>query len=152
TSASRPVRPPLLRCALPSARKPARRRTHHRETEAPPPPLRPAPAPSSQRHPGRSPWLMVLTRCARSPRRSRSPSPPADAGATPLRHDLPADGQPAGRWSDRSRSSPCSQTLKAVRPLQGCLATAGLLALLAKLRSEEHTSELQSLTNLVCRL
>src|ERR1019366_6566263 len=42
----------------------------------------------------------------------------------------------AGQTSDNSRLSPFAQ----------------MLAELQQLRSEEHTSELQSLTNLVCRL
>jgi hypothetical protein len=70
-------------------------------------------------------WSMVSTRCARSPRRSRSPSPPADPGATPLRDDPPAGCRPVCRRPDRSHWWSCSQPLKGAGPLQGCQARPG---------------------------
>src|SRR5690242_21092302 len=64
-----------------------------------------------------------------------------------------------GRWSARCasrscgrRSSPCGRTSRACGSVAACASTRSATAAGRRGRSEEHTSELQSHVNLVCRL
>src|SRR5262249_57911165 len=56
------------------------------------------------------------------------------------------------RDRDRLMARTCGRPLPAGRMEPGVALGVGLLLAVVSLRSEEHTSELQSLTNLVCRL
>src|SRR5205814_5314146 len=64
--------------------------------------------------------------------------------------DLGARGRPARDASNRSRRGYVRGPPRPWRPL--CAAGARSAPRLRKARSEEHTSELQSLRHLVCRL
>src|ERR1019366_8700761 len=99
---------------------------------------------------------LVLLRHAKS----AWPGPPA-----PPDHDRPLAGRgrrdaPAvGRWLREAGCVPdqvwCSTAQRAVQTWQLAAAELGVAPPVdyqRDLRSEEHTSELQSLTNLVCRL
>src|SRR5690606_40791742 len=63
-----------------------------------------------------------------------------------------ADGEPVDDGIALYFAAPASYTGEDVVELQGHGGRAVLAALLARCRSEEHTSELQSRENLVCRL
>src|SRR5262249_58165613 len=100
--------------------------------------------PSSSRRGALSATLSLL---------SPTPPPPAYISPLPLHDALPifARRSASGRWprSSARRASRGTIHLREARlsclPPQGAHARGGP-------RSEEHTSELQSLTNIVCRL
>src|SRR5258706_15750661 len=63
----------------------------------------------------------------------------------PLPHQIPIDSQPLAAFP----RVPSSESFRRRTPVPGRLLAPGPAS---ETRSEEHTSELQSLTNLVCRL
>src|SRR2546427_2248355 len=91
------------------------------------------------------------------------PAAPAPAGLAALeerlRDDLVALGWPAKAWIPPSTrdGQPVHDVLvigagQAGLALSAALSQLGIAAVLLDKRSEEHTSELQSQSNLVCRL
>src|SRR5205814_9369095 len=89
------------------------------------------------------------------------PRPPPSLPSFPTRRssDLRSTDRhpPLSHWSISDQSPACSPRGKRRAPAgpyskYGTQCHLGLLAAFASLRSEEHTSELQSLRHLVCRL
>src|SRR5205807_9584952 len=91
------------------------------------------------------------------PRPYRAVGPPGDPARLGLREGpLPGGGdQPRPGRGSRAVTvvhvGVPGANLRAVAP-EGILAAGGMVLLVAGARSEEHTSELQSPCNLVCRL
>src|SRR5437016_10058830 len=76
----------------------------------------------------------------------RNPSNPAPVRAlTRTREILPY-------WSRSTAGSRCAQSILFQTAILGAASAPISPSTLSRSRSEEHTSELQSLTNLVCRL
>src|SRR2546426_8180661 len=82
--------------------------------------------------------------------RSR-PLPPADRLHTGRSYGSWRDGVSSGRWR-RTERRPPRTVQETARNLVGCASLHRTVGRLRTLRSEEHTSELQSPCNLVCRL
>src|SRR2546423_8311679 len=82
--------------------------------------------------------------------RSRLPREIAgDRRASAASHRVLDRSEPS-RLDGRARARPCVERARANPPVRA--GAVGLAAVYARTRSEEHTSELQSLAYLVCRL